>query len=71
MLDSIQDVMLYNWEKYFIGKGYKEIIDVYYADSVVRRSGNLIHLQGKGGILKGYCMQNHLRKDIGKLKILI
>jgi hypothetical protein len=54
-LDSIQDVMLYNREKYFIGKGQKEIIgDVYYADNEVRRSGNLIHLQGKGGILKGY-----------------
>lgn len=52
LLDSIQDVMLYNWEKYFIGKGHKEIRgDVYYADNVVRRLENLIHLQGKGGIL--------------------
>jgi hypothetical protein len=49
LLDSIQDAILYNWEKYFIGKEHKEIIgDVYYAHNVVRRSGNLIHLQGKG-----------------------
>jgi hypothetical protein len=43
---------------------------MYFADNVMRRSGNLIHLQGKGGIFLSYCMQNLLEK-IDKLKILI